>query len=169
VVYGMAGDDEIKIQDKITVPGWLYGGDGNDLINSGNTDSVLMGGAGYDELHGGKGRNLSIGGTGKDKLKSNAGDDLLIGGYTDYDSDEAALNALLREWSRTDGSYAQRVDHLLGRAGGGLNGPDLLTSSTVHDDGAENQLTGGAGTDFYFAGFLDKLTGKKKDESVFWI
>jgi Ca2+-binding RTX toxin-like protein len=128
-----------------------------------------MGGAGYDELHGGKGRNLSIGGTGKDKLKSNAGDDLLIGGYTDFDADEAALNALLREWSRTDATYAQRVDHLLGRTGGGLNGSVLLTSSTVHDDGVENQLTGGAGADLYFAGMFDKLTGKKKDETVIWI
>jgi hypothetical protein len=95
----------------------------------------------------------------------NADDDILIAGFTDFDQNthddyggdrddgagpnEAALCAVLREWTRTDASYATRVCHL--RNGGGLNGSFTLTDATVHDDGAQDVLTGSAGQDWFFA------------------
>src|SRR5262249_48389474 len=46
VVYGLGGDDRIRVQDKVTVPVWLYGGDGNDQLEAGGGMSVLVGGDG---------------------------------------------------------------------------------------------------------------------------
>src|SRR5207253_2647123 len=48
VIYGQAGNDDIKLKDEVTVPGWLYGGDGNDRLKGGNGPNVIVGGAGDD-------------------------------------------------------------------------------------------------------------------------
>jgi hypothetical protein len=55
--------------------------------------------------------------------------------------------------------FGQRVK-LLNIAVYGLN------SSTVFDDGVQNQLTGAAGDDWFFAGVKDKLTDRKLSEIV---
>jgi hypothetical protein len=53
-----------------------------------------------------------------------------------------------------------------------LNGNYFLQADvTVFDDGAQDQLTGSAGQDWFFAnifgpGVLDKITGVSKDEIV---
>lgn len=75
----------------------------------------------------------------------------------------------MQEWTWTDASYQQRVDHLLGSVAGRKNGSALLNASTVHDDAQEIKLTGGSGLDLYFVSLSDKITGKKKDETVVWI
>jgi hypothetical protein len=62
-----------------------------------------------------------------------------------------ALLALLSEWSRADETYQQRIDHLRGTTPGGANGTVYLNANTVHDDGAPDTLTGGAGMDWYWA------------------
>src|SRR5207249_2896173 len=79
---GQAGDDDIRVSGSITLAAWLYGGDGNDRLEGGAGDNVLLGGDGDDTLIGGTGRNLLIGGRGVDHLAGNGGDDLLIGGTT---------------------------------------------------------------------------------------
>jgi Ca2+-binding RTX toxin-like protein len=111
-------------------------------------------------------RDLLIGGTGADRLVGNADDDILIAGTTAWDNDAGALCAILEEWSRTDLTYAARVQHL--QSGGGLNGALTLNVDpsrgpvTVFDDGAADVLTGSAGRDWFFAnldnGVLDKIT-----------
>src|SRR5207253_7457790 len=85
LVYGLAGDDDIQVSGTITVPLWLFGGDGNDRLNGGNGPNVLLGGAGNDTMTGGSGRDILIGGAGADQLVGNGGDDLLIGGTTAFD------------------------------------------------------------------------------------
>jgi hypothetical protein len=174
IVYGQAGDDTIKLQTAsingktvyVTAPAFLFGDDGNDTLDASGSsaNNVLEGGAGNDTLKAGRGRNLLIGGTGADVLQGNSGDDILIGGTTDYDSNLAALNAIMAEWGRTDANYQTRVNHLNGTLGGGLNGGLLLTANTVHDDAASDQLSGGAGMDWFFA----RLSGTNKDVIKDW-
>jgi fibronectin-binding autotransporter adhesin len=165
-VFGLAGNDNIEIDGDSQAPAWLYGGAGNDNLTASDANCILIGGTGNDSLIGGKGRNLLIGGSGLDVLSGKGGDDLLIAGTTDFDANEAALNAVMLEWARTDATYRQRVDHITGAVQGGKNGSFALNSATVHDDGQVNSLIGGSGNDLYFAGVWDLLLGKKKDEVV---
>jgi Ca2+-binding RTX toxin-like protein len=170
VVYGQAGDDTIKLQSatingvivSVSAPAFLFGGDGNDLLDASGSsaNNVLEGGAGNDTLKGGSGRDLLVGGTGADVLHGNGGGDILIGGTTDYDSNLAALGAVMAEWGRTDADYSTRINHLNGTLSGGLNGSFLLTASTVHDDTASDTLYGEGGADWFFA----RLSGTTKDK-----
>ena len=126
-------------------------------------------------------RDLLIGGRGSDRLVGNAGDDLLIAGSTAFDANEAALAAVLREWTRTDLGYRDRINHLLGAAAGGssggANGSFNLNDQTVADDNAYDVLTGSAGQDWFFfnfqdGGVKDKVTDLKSSEfatDIDWI
>src|SRR5262249_50750903 len=89
-------------------------------------------------------------------LVGGSGDDLMIGGSTAYDTNAAALASILSEWSRTDRDYLGRIADL--RNGGGYNGTNLLTASTVTDDGAGDTLTGSAGHDWFWASSSDLVT-----------
>jgi uncharacterized delta-60 repeat protein len=161
LIYAQAGDDNVQLQSakigratvSITVPAFIFGGDGNDTINAvgSSANNVLVGGSGADTLTGGSGRNILIGGGGADVLHGGSGGDILIGGMTDYDTNLADLALLISEWGRTDLSYQQRIDHLLGSASGGRNGSTYLNAQTVHDDGAVDQLFGQGGSDWFFA------------------
>jgi Ca2+-binding RTX toxin-like protein len=169
VAYGQAGDDRIQLVGLETaggtapfiVPAFLFGGDGDDSLDAQDSaaNNVLVGGAGNDRLQGGTARNLLIGGAGEDQIHGRGGDDILIGGTTDYDNNLVALGAIMAEWCRTDESYAARIGHLGGQAGG-VNGPYVLTGATVHDDAASDSLFGGGGLDWSFA----QLTGPHKDK-----
>jgi hypothetical protein len=77
------------------------------------------------------------------------GDNLLIAGTTDFDSTDAALTAILNEWSSGMG-FATRVGQLTGAIPGGLNGADFLTPATVHANGARNFLFAVLGNDWCF-------------------
>jgi hypothetical protein len=161
IAYGGAGDDDIQVAGSITLPAWLFGGDGNDRLKGGNGNNVLEGGVGDDLLVGGGGRDLLIGGGGADRLIGNGGDDILIGGTTAYDQDFAALCAIMDEWT-SDHDYATRVANLTNTGSGllsRLNGDYFLVQGqTVFNDASKDQLTGSAGTDWFFAGTADKVT-----------
>jgi hypothetical protein len=163
IVYGSAGGNVIRLTGGLAVPALLFGGGGGDTLDAqGSTAAnVLVGGAGNDTLLGGSGNDLLIGGLGNDALKGNGGDDILIGGTTSYDANLPALCALLREWGRTDVSYATRVNHLKGGSGG-LNGAYVLTTATVFDDGVTDTLSGNAGTDWFFA----RVSGKSAQKDL---
>jgi extracellular elastinolytic metalloproteinase len=166
VVYGGDGNDEIDVNDNVTAEAWLFGGAGDDHLEGGGGNNVLVGGDGNDSLTGGRGRDLLIGGAGSDDILGKGGDDILVGGTTAWDVNQAALNALLQEWTRADADYATRVAHLRGDLAGGLNGTYLLNSTTVFDDGAADALTGGSGTDWFWAGLGDVIRGRKAGEVV---
>src|SRR5439155_2747092 len=117
LVYGYGGNDTARLTGGLTVPAFLFGGDGNDTLDAaGSTaNNVLLGEAGADALTGGSGRDLLIGGAGADTLRGGGGDDILIGGYTDYDANLPALCAIMKEWGRTAGigaDYNTRVKNL---------------------------------------------------------
>ena len=169
LAFGQAGNDVIVIDPAARQFSEVYGGDGNDAISAGGGGSILVGGAGDDVLSGGAGRDLLIGGDGKDALGAFGGDDVLVSGPTAYDDNPVALRALINEWSRTDATYAVRVDHL--RNGGGANGAYRLNTSTVFNDAFADILTGGTGTDWFLlnsagAGTLDRLLGNARSETV---
>src|SRR5262249_19223410 len=107
-------------------------------------------------------RDLLIGGMGSDRLAGNADDDILIAGFTDYDALDAALQALMVEWSRTDLSYAVRVAHLQGGVGAGS--VYRLTNLKVHDDEAADVLTGSSGEDWFFANIDGDGNSAAKDK-----
>jgi hypothetical protein len=83
----------------------------------------------------------------------------LIGGYTSYGCDHEALCEILDTWARKDLSYAQRIHQLSA-------GPFALNRTTVFDDGDYDLLTGAAGDDWFFVGVKDKITDRKKFETV---
>jgi hypothetical protein len=167
VVYAGAGDDNVQIDDCVRVQSTIYGGDGNDLLHGGSGPNVLVGGSGDDKLIAGSSRDILIGGAGSDQLIGAAGDDILIGGSTDYDANDAALDALMAEWSRSGVDYATRVAHLTNPAAtGGVNGAFRLTAATVHSDASPDKLNGGSGMDLYFLGACDKLVGQRKKGEV---
>jgi Ca2+-binding RTX toxin-like protein len=164
IVNAGDGNDVVQLTGGLNVSALLFGGNGNDTLDATGSSAAnaLVGGAGMDTLIGGSGNDVLIGGLGTDTIDGSGGDDILIGGTTKYDSDQAALCAILAEWGRTDETYATRVSHLKappkGRTGvGGVNGSIFLNTSTVFDDAATDVLTGGSGMDWFFA----KLSGKR--------
>lgn len=177
IVYGLGGNDRIKVDSgKADVQGWLFGGDGNDDLQGGKGDSVLVGGDGDDILKGGSGRNLLIGGKGSDRLEGKKGEDILIGGYTDFDDDVLALCKIMREWTSSD-AFDTRRKQLDGSMTGGENGSiyliadtmtntgQTITLGTVHDDDAADVLEGGSGSDWLIME-TDKGAGLVRDVAV---
>ena len=171
VLYGGAGDDLLSIGDQVSIPAWLFGCDGNDNFQAlGSGPSLLSGGEGNDQLQSGPGRSIMIGGRGSDTLIAGSGGAILIGCTTDHDLLDAALDALLDEWS-SSASYSNRIAHLQGTLPGGQNGSYLLTTSTVHDDGTADTLQGGSGDDWFFAAggsrkTRDRVTSKRRGEVI---
>jgi hypothetical protein len=176
VVYSQSGNDIIKTAAQtingvftyVNVPVLFFAGNGNDVLNvtGSSANNVLVGGGGTDRLLGGQGRDVLIGGAGQATLNAGAGGDILIGGTTAYDNNAAALAAILAEWSRTDIDYSTRFAHLNGSMSGGLNGSYLLNASTVHGNGLADNLYGGPGMDWFFAGMMDVIFNKTNGEVV---
>ncbi len=141
LVSGQQGDDTVD------------GGTGNDTVNGGIGNDVLLGSAGNDELTGDFGRDLLIGGLDSDTLMGKIFDDILVAGTTAHDANNAALAAILAEWSNLDRLYAVRVANI--RDGSGspdrLNGAFFLSVATVFDDAAADTLLGGKDMDWFFA------------------
>jgi Ca2+-binding RTX toxin-like protein len=169
MAFGQAGNDDLQVAGSITLRAWLYGGDGNDRLKGGAGHDLLFGEAGDDLLVGGSGRDLLIGGTGADRIVGNADDDILIAGTTAFDANDQALCAIMDEWT-SGREYAQRCANLRGTGTGTdfanrRNGNVFLRNgdefpgavATVHDDNAEDTLTGSSGQDWFFANlFLDQ-------------
>ncbi len=167
IVYGLAGNDSIKIHSDLEVMGWMFGGTGDDWLRGGAGNDMLVGGDGDDMVVGRAGRDLLIGGEGADRIVGNAGEDILVAGTTVYDEDLVALCGIMAEWTSAN-DFETRVAHITG-PDGGLNGPYFLNADpdngpvTVFYDDARDRLTGGGGADWFLAnlngdGVLDKVT-----------
>ncbi|HMC10735.1 MAG TPA: calcium-binding protein, partial [Pirellulaceae bacterium] len=171
VINGGLGDDLLlggdgnDVIDGAVGSDRLYGQAGNDTLIGGVGNNILVGGDGNDKLIARYGRNILIGGTGKDTLYGNAQDDILIAGSTAHDEDDAALQAILAEWT-SGNSYENRVDNIRGTGLGGANGPFVFDELTVFDDGAVDTLFGSAGRDLFFIGSRDKIKDRAKNEIV---
>jgi Ca2+-binding RTX toxin-like protein len=166
VVHGKGGDDSISIDAAITRETFLFGEAGNDTISGGGGADVIVGGTGNDKISGNSGRDILIGGDGTDSLSGGNDDDILNAGTTNFDADIASLCKLQDEWTRTDKNYTFRVSHI--RNGGGLNGSvKLNTSTTFSSTTLKDTLTGGSGSDLFFAAMSgDKITDKASSETA---
>jgi phospholipase C len=159
-IYSQGGNDKITVDPAVTIPAFIFAGDGNNKIEAGGGPSVVVGGAGNNKLTGGSGLDILIGGAGKSKLIAGPAGAILIAGTTNFDANLDALKALEAEWSRTDETYVQKVAHLDGGATGGRNGTLILDQTTVHrDDAGPDDLTGGTGMSWFFV----HLLGRKRD------
>jgi Ca2+-binding RTX toxin-like protein len=122
--------------DLVTVAGgsnWVQGGAGND---------VLVGGTGNDVLEGGAGKDLLVGGLGADVLDGGAGTDILFDGTVTLTNPATdSLAAILAAYNPTKHSA------LVG----------LSARLTAISDAAIDSLTGGAGTDWFWASAPDIL------------
>ncbi|MFO0907173.1 MAG: hypothetical protein U0794_02220 [Isosphaeraceae bacterium] len=145
----------------------IRGGSNNDTIYGGGGDDILLGGDGADVIYGESGFDVVIGGVGADRLSGGFDDDLLFGGTTSFDAQDAALDAILNEWSRSDlpasTSYSTRVANL--RAGlVGIRGLKL-DATTVQNDSLVDVLLGDDGQDWFWANLavikVDPRTGKE--------
>ncbi|MEO2032169.1 MAG: choice-of-anchor U domain-containing protein [Planctomycetaceae bacterium] len=150
IVYGLDGNDDIKVHSDLGVNAWLFGGAGDDKLRGGKGNDVLVGGADDDRLDGKACRDLLIGGLGADKIKGQKDEDILIAGETPVDNNLAALCHIMSEWAKTD------VD-----ADGDDDQDDvIMRAETIRDayfvgmnasDGSKDDLDGGSGSDWFIA------------------
>jgi Ca2+-binding RTX toxin-like protein len=147
VIHGGSGDDQLRIDSRITAPLYAYGGSGDDVIQGGAANDhlygqmgadILVGRGGNDDLWGdspmqGMQRDILIGGSGSDTLRGGPGEDVMVGGSTRYDSSVSSLERLMAEWDSAT-VRSLRMAHLNGTVSGGLNGSTTLTSTSVRDD-----------------------------------
>ncbi len=176
ILFGEAGNDVLvgNLGDDLLIGGdgndtldgglgndHLYGQTGNDKLIGGVGNNILVGGDGKDSLIARPGRNILIGGSGGDSLYGSAFDDILVAGPTAHDEDDAALQAILDEWTSAN-SYTTRVNNI--RNGGGANGAFVLDDTTVFDDGAIDTLVGSGGMDWFLFGRKDKVKDRAAGE-----
>jgi uncharacterized repeat protein (TIGR01451 family) len=138
VVYAGNGNDMVYVSPLLTEQSWIFGGTGNDLFYADSGNSVLVGGSGRNTLVSGRGHNLLIGGSGGGNMILGAqGDNVEIAGSTNCDANEAALAAILAEWSGSD-PYAKRV-------------AAIAAEMTITPGTGSDYLYGGSGGNTYFA------------------
>ena len=161
------GNDTLVVDRRIRVPLVVDAGAGNDLITAGGGPAVLLGGDGNDILSGGAGRDVLIGGAGRDWLSGGANSDLLIAGTTAYDHNQAALLAVLAEWSASR-PLAARSANLRSGTGPVLQGTGVMlqAGATIFDDRDVDTLLGGDLDWFFFTPKKDILKGKSSGELV---
>jgi PKD repeat protein len=177
VIYAQGGNDTVELLStrfggttyRIAQRSVLYGGTGNDLLDTRQTtgNGVLLGGDGADTQWGGTGRDILVGGLGADDVRGGDGEDVLIGGSTDHDADLTAWAVLQDEWSRTTVGYATRIDHLFGAVPGGLNGTTFLNASAMDNDGGSvDTLYGEGSTDWFVLWSGDRANDRKNGERM---
>jgi len=156
IINGNGGNDTLEVFGKLTRGVRFYGGTGNDVLTGGDAGDMLAGGDGSDVLTGGFGRDLLVGGRGVDRLfggisskRTNTQDaNILIGDRTGHDTSDAALVALLGEWTSARTNDV-RVGNL--RAGLMLAAGFKLEAATITDDGDADQLFGALGQDWFWS------------------
>jgi Ca2+-binding RTX toxin-like protein len=143
----------------------VRGGQGGNTLTGNSQGNILVGGAGSNVIQGGNGRSILIGGTGTDQVTGGSADDIVIAGTVTYatNGDWTALAVIFVEWQSAD-PYLTRINKIKNLGVGPNNQYKLVWGNTVLDnDMAPATLTGGAGTDWFFAkiangGVLDIIT-----------
>ncbi|MBX9763033.1 MAG: type I secretion C-terminal target domain-containing protein [Pseudomonadaceae bacterium] len=116
----------------------LLGRDGgNDTLNSGDGDDILIGLGGNDTLNGGNGNDILAGGAGNDTLNGGAGID--TASYIDAGS-AVTVNLVVATAQNTGGAGTDTLNNIENLIGSGFG--DTLTGN-----GSANLLFGGAGGD----------------------
>jgi hypothetical protein len=156
IAYLCDGDDHFTMSGRTALPTVVHGGDGNDKLQGGRGQNVLLGEAGDDKLGGKRGSDLLIGGAGEDMLLGQTGDDILTGGSVDGVLNDDALLDILGAWADVNKPEAERL--IL------VNLGFLALNHT--DDGDVDRLNGGPGADLFFEGVGDLLKPNSKSGDV---
>ena len=154
-----AGDDTVSLGNDVVINAIINGGDGNDCIHGGGGDDTIRGGDGNDWISGRDGNDILVGGEGKDKLRGNAGrdillggdqsdrlvggqgDDIMVGGLTSFDNDDAILDLIRTEWTRTDiGAYHRAYNLYFGQGTLDGSGFRVRHGESIFSDGDRDRL-----------------------------
>jgi phospholipase C len=150
-IFGQGGNDQIDVSPQVSLPAMIFTGDGNDEIQTGSGNSIVVGGSGDNQIDGGAGRNILIGGTGNTEITETGGQAILIGGVTSYDANAEALTAIENEWASADDLATRILKIKKGVAQDGATTLYHLGNDTVFANGFVNQLSGNSGMDWFFA------------------
>lgn len=175
------GNDVLKVDGSVTVPTYLHGGDGNDILCGGSGNDFLYGDQGIDRLYGNAGNDqfITIGGGNRDIVTGGEGLDSF---WMDLSSREKLIDPSADEWenssvnrvkgfqssSATNGRVDQSVStELLGQR---INDPTLTDGTYVYQSFNHHPLfsSGGPSMDDVKQGqigdcyFLATLAGAAK-------
>lgn len=132
----------------------VFGSQANDLLTGSAGANVLLGVGGDDTIAGGGGRDILVGGTGADDLSNGNFETIYVAGNaTNFTTFQ--WESLRKEWTRTDATYQNRVNHI--RNGGGFNGGTVLNGATIANDNAPDIVRAGAALDLIFRHGADVL------------
>jgi hypothetical protein len=133
----------------------INGGHGNDaFVVHGTLPGTAL------SIAAGDGRDLLIAGQTRVTFTGGPGQDIHIGGSTNYDTNAAALDAIMTEWSSTD-DFATRVQKLTTG-----NGVPLLDATTVYSNSQGNTLQGGQDLDLFYAALGSDTVVQKAGDVV---
>lgn len=150
--FGEEGNDTIEVDAAISLPSYLKGDAGNDILRGGSGPDRLIGGAGDDQLFGRSGDDLLKGGKGLDTLTGGADNDELLGGGDADTISGGGGDDILRGGGGADVlSGGAGADVLLGQGGkdtlNGNGGRDIVIGGNGKDS-----LLGGGGSDILIGG-----------------
>jgi Ca2+-binding RTX toxin-like protein len=166
-IFGRAGNDQITVDDSVSVNTTINGGKGNDTIKGGSGNDTIHGDTGNDTIDGSDGNDSIFGergndlvhaGMGDDTVHGNQGNDSIWGGDGDDSLEGDNGNDTI------DGEDGDDTCH-------GDNGTDDVhggdNSDQVYGDNGDDEVWGGVGDDYLEGGNgLDNCHGGDGDDQL---
>ena len=195
LIYGDAGldDDEVVIDQNVTIPVVLLGGPGRAILRGGSGNDVLIGDSGAvagdadtDELYGGAGNDLIVGMDHDDYIDGGTGHDTIWGDQADHDititdvrsvtgnndlnlapgvpGNDAALSAV---GAGTDEIYGRDGDDEIHGGAGEDEVEGNSGADLLYGDAGEDTISGDAGNDEIHGGDdRDDITGDDGNDTI---
>jgi Ca2+-binding RTX toxin-like protein len=145
IAYGLDGNDQIAVDEAISLTAVLYGGAGDDDLTGGAGNDLLLGGIGADRLTGAAGNDFLAGGQGADRLVGSAGHDVMVAGEVASHLTADDLLLIARQWALNRTADSSTADDVIDEVLAGFD-----------------SLTGGSGADWFIVSLDDKVTDFKK-------
>lgn len=163
------------VTNNTTIADYIFGGDGDDVLNGGNGSSYIDGGNGLNDIHGNGGNDVLIGGnevdmidggSGSDTIGGNGGNDVIEGGSGNDTIYGGSGNDIISGGGQNDDIYGESgADAIAGDGGNdhieGGSGNDVLEGGSGNDDlfgqFGNDTLLGGTGLDDLDGGYGDDL------------
>ena len=166
-IFGLAGDDDVRIGPNVNNAMYINGGKGNDTLRGAGGNDTIIGDVGDDTIYGASGADSIDGSAGNDFIDGGASSDTIIGGLGDD---------VISGGTEADTLYGyEGADKLYGDDGGDVLYGDKLTSllsgygnDTLDGGGGNDTLYGGEGSDQLIGGIGgDSLRGGSGDDSLY--
>jgi Ca2+-binding RTX toxin-like protein len=161
-LFGGLGND---LLESSTGSDTLNGGAGNDILSGGIGNDLLNGEDGNDSLNGGEGSDILNGGLGANNLSGGVGNDTyIVGGNSDFVT-ESVLEGVDTVISSITYTLTSNVENLTLTGIGIIGGTGNEQDNTLIGNGAANILNGGTGNDILIGGEgSDVLSGDVGDD-----